>query len=108
MIEGANLTLTCEISVSPSNADVEITWNFLGFVDICLGRAECVGNTAIIRDFMRADEGIYTCEASAASQIASDVTRITFTCKLPVILMVNNIIFTPFDSTTKGYCGWSS
>ena len=32
-------------------------------MDICATRAECIGDTAFIKDFMEDDKGVYVCTA---------------------------------------------
>lgn len=82
VIEGDVLTLTCETSVSPPNTPVQINWSFMGIIDICsTGMAECTGNTATIRNFMRNNGGFYTCEGVTSTISQTDLTRIVFICK---------------------------
>ena len=85
VVEGSTLNLTCEVNVSPPGDPVQISWRSIGSMDICSSRAECVGNTAVIRDFRQEDGGVYICEATSSSQIVSDLTTVMFKCEFGTI-----------------------
>lgn len=48
-------------------------------MDICATRAECIGNTASIKDFMEDDEGVYVCTAVVPRRLLNiGVTNVKF------------------------------
>ena len=82
--EGDNLTLTCQIDITPPASNVQIDW-FGNSTDICSSRALCSGNQAVIADFMSTDENTYTCFVTANSSgiILTELSAATatFRCK---------------------------
>ena len=86
VIEGNNLTLTCDIIVSPPNTNVEIVWKFMFVVMICdLQNVECIGNTITIRNFTIENDGFYSCEVSTLADLAFDLTMTSFKCEFIIM-----------------------